>query len=103
MILLVLHSIADFNISHLTIKDSTFSLSQRTFVALCKTVCAIDILQLTQTQMDFPFGTAVDATKIVESAYEAYQTVFYENFNWGVLENKLKWRLMEWDQVCLKH
>lgn len=49
--------------------------------------------------MDFPFGTAVDATKIVESAYQAYQTVFYENFNWGVLENKLKWRLMEWDRV----
>ncbi len=32
-------------------------------------------------------------------ANQAYQDFFYNNFNWAVLENKLKWKQMEVNEV----
>ncbi|WAR12254.1 RSGI6-like protein [Mya arenaria] len=45
--------------------------------------------------MEFKFGSAVSATKIVDSSQHAYQNAFYNNFEWAVLENAEKWRQME--------
>ncbi|XP_060559071.1 uncharacterized protein LOC132719318 [Ruditapes philippinarum] len=55
---------------------------------------SVDI-ELKQTKMEFAFGSAVSATKIVDHSLSAYQKTFYDNFEWGVLENALKWRQME--------
>lgn len=49
--------------------------------------------------MEFAFGSAVSASKIVDGSLTAYQQTFYDNFEWGVLENALKWRMMEWTKV----
>lgn len=61
----------------------------------------INLFQLKQTKMEFAFGSAVSATKIVASdpADQAYQQAFYHNFEWGVLENALKWDQMEHTKV----
>lgn len=56
---------------------------------------SVDI-ELQQTKMEFAFGSAVSASKIVDNSHGAYQKTFYDNFEWGVLENALKWRQMEW-------
>lgn len=52
--------------------------------------------------MEFAFGSAVSASKIVDGSHTAYQQTFYDNFEWGVLENALKWRMMEWTKVSNK-
>ena len=50
---------------------------------------------------DFPFGTCVKALLIVgdTESDQKYQQTFYDNFNFAVLENSLKWRQMEPNQV----
>ncbi|XP_053402967.1 anti-sigma-I factor RsgI6-like [Mercenaria mercenaria] len=58
---------------------------------------SVDI-ELKQTKMEFAFGSAVSATNIVDHNHAAYQKTFYDNFEWGVLENALKWRQMEWSK-----
>ena len=45
----------------------------------------------------------MSAKKIVDPSYTNYQDVFYRNFEWGVLENALKWRQTEWNQVEHKY
>jgi len=49
--------------------------------------------------MEFPLGSVVNAAEITNASLQRYQEVFYENFEWGLLGNKLKWRLMEWTEV----
>ena len=58
--------------------------------------------QLRLIKHSFPFGSAVRADLITGSTIDSllYQQTFYENFNWCVLENDLKWRQMEWNRVC---
>ncbi|XP_060079695.1 uncharacterized protein LOC132559101 [Ylistrum balloti] len=55
-------------------------------------------VEIQQTKSKFAFGSVVEANKIVDSSYHAYQQFFYDNFEWSVLENALKWRQMEWSQ-----
>ncbi|XP_067662631.1 anti-sigma-I factor RsgI6-like [Haliotis asinina] len=55
-------------------------------------------VEVNQEKHEFGFGSAVSAAMIVDSRYKAYQNFFYDNFEWGVLENKLKWRQMEWSE-----
>ncbi|OWF48072.1 uncharacterized protein LOC110453564 [Mizuhopecten yessoensis] len=55
-------------------------------------------IELNQTKSAFAFGTAINADAIHDPAQKGYQDFFYNNFEWAVLENALKWRLMEWTQ-----
>jgi len=55
--------------------------------------------QLTQKRMEFMFGSAVSAWTIMDPTKNAYRDVFYRNFEWGVLENALKWAAMEHTRV----
>ena len=69
---------------------------------LCKTaphVC--HCLQLTLLKHAFPFGSAVRADLIAGADDDSvkYSQTFYDNFDWSVLENDLKWRQMEWNRV----
>ena len=49
----------------------------------------------------FPFGTAMQANLVSDTSgiYQAYQDFFFNNFNYAVLENALKWKQMEPNQV----
>lgn len=49
--------------------------------------------------MEFAFGSAVDANMLMDTNHRAYQQVFYNNFEWGVTENSLKWYIMESSKV----
>ena len=51
----------------------------------------------------FPFGTAMQANLVSDTSgtYQAYQDFFYNNFNYAVLENALKWKQMEPNQVSI--
>lgn len=60
-------------------------------------------VELIQNTHKFAFGSAVGAKQIVDPNYRKYAEAFYENFEWGVLENALKWRLMEWTQGHIKY
>ncbi|XP_033749066.1 anti-sigma-I factor RsgI6-like [Pecten maximus] len=55
-------------------------------------------IELKQTKNAFAFGTAINADAIHDPAQTGYQDFFYNNFEWAVIENALKWRLMEWTQ-----
>ncbi|KAJ8300473.1 hypothetical protein KUTeg_021992 [Tegillarca granosa] len=44
-----------------------------------------------QLKHDFGFGSSVSAEMIVDPAYHNYQQFYYNNFEWGVIANKLKW------------
>ena len=55
--------------------------------------------QLVQKRHKFGFGSAVGATQIVDPAYKNYQDCFHDNFDWAVLENALKWGMMERHKV----
>ena len=59
---------------------------------------------MTQTSHDFPFGSAVKHSEISGTAGDnvKYQDCYYENFNWAVLENALKWIQMERNQVSAR-
>ncbi|XP_060068736.1 uncharacterized protein LOC132548855 [Ylistrum balloti] len=48
-------------------------------------------VQIEQTGSKFAFGSVVDAAMIVDSIHHPYQQFFYDNFEWGVLGNALKW------------
>ena len=58
-------------------------------------------LQFEMLKHAFPFGTAMQANLVSDTSgiYQAYQDFFYNNFNYAVLENALKWRQMEPNQV----
>ncbi|XP_076077331.1 anti-sigma-I factor RsgI6-like [Mytilus galloprovincialis] len=53
-------------------------------------------VQIKQTKSKFAFGTAFNAPYVTDSSHTAYQQFIYDNFEWGVPENALKWKLMEW-------
>ncbi|XP_046338916.2 anti-sigma-I factor RsgI6-like isoform X1 [Haliotis rufescens] len=55
-------------------------------------------VEVNQEKHEFGFGSAVHADMLVDSQYKAYQDFFYDNFEWGVIENKLKWKQMEWSE-----
>lgn len=59
----------------------------------------IFLLQIKQTKSKFAFGTAFNAPYVTDSSHTAYQQFIYDNFEWGVPENALKWKLMEWTKV----
>ena len=52
-----------------------------------------------QDTHEFGFGSAVGAKQIVDPAYRKYAQAFYDNFEWAVLENALKWKQMEKSKV----
>ena len=58
-------------------------------------------MQLTLLKHAFPFGSAVRADLIAGADDDSvkYSQTFYDNFDWCVLENDLKWRQMEWNRV----
>lgn len=60
----------------------------------------IDVKQLKHT---FAFGSAVGAAMIVDPAHQKYQDFFYDNFEWAVTENALKWRIMEWTRTHIRY
>ena len=49
----------------------------------------------------FAFGSVVGAEEIVSTdpTYVKYQEWFYDNFEWGLTGNALKWKPMERNQV----
>ncbi|XP_046549759.1 endo-1,4-beta-xylanase 2-like [Haliotis rubra] len=52
-------------------------------------------VEVHQTSSEFGWGSAVDANDITDSQHKKYQDYFYDNFEWAVLENALKWYSME--------
>ena len=56
-------------------------------------------VQVNQIKSEFPLGSSVDADLIVNPDYTNYQDFFYDNFEWGQIENGMKWKQMESDQV----
>ncbi|XP_050394200.1 uncharacterized protein LOC126812063 [Patella vulgata] len=48
-----------------------------------------------QTRSDFGWGSAVNVDYIHDSKHRNYQNFFYDIFEWGVLENALKWPNLE--------
>ena len=51
----------------------------------------------------FAFGTAIHMSYITDHnshSHTKYQNFIYDNFEWAVPENAMKWRLMEWTKVC---
>jgi hypothetical protein len=42
---------------------------------------------------------AFNARYITDSTHQAYQNFIYNNFEWAVPENALKWRQVEWTRV----
>ena len=54
-----------------------------------------------QTKQAFPFGSTVAAHRMTDSgeSNQKYQQFFYDMFNWGVIENAMKWQEMERNQV----
>lgn len=52
-------------------------------------------VEIIQTKHEFAFGSAVGAAQIVDPNFSKYAQTFYENFEWAVLENALKWKQME--------
>ncbi|XP_071111510.1 uncharacterized protein [Haliotis cracherodii] len=55
-------------------------------------------VEVHQTSSEFGWGSAVDANDITDSQHKKYQDYFYDNFEWAVLENALKWYSMEQNQ-----
>ncbi|XP_045202160.2 anti-sigma-I factor RsgI6-like [Mercenaria mercenaria] len=52
-------------------------------------------VELIQNTHEFAFGSAIGAKQIVDPNYRKYAQAFYDNFEWAVLENALKWKQME--------
>ncbi|KAL3873940.1 hypothetical protein ACJMK2_037017 [Sinanodonta woodiana] len=51
-------------------------------------------IEVVQIKHAFPFGTAVAATELL-TGDTRYRDFIYKHFNWAVLENALKWQVME--------
>ncbi|KAK6194980.1 hypothetical protein SNE40_000502 [Patella caerulea] len=52
-------------------------------------------IDVQQTRSDFGWGSAVNVDYIHDSKHRNYQNFFYDIFEWGVLENALKWPNLE--------
>ncbi|XP_078686187.1 uncharacterized protein LOC144918926 [Branchiostoma floridae x Branchiostoma belcheri] len=50
-------------------------------------------IQVTQTNANFPFGSKVNALEFPSNP--GYVDYFFDNFNWGVIGNKMKWKPVE--------
>ena len=64
-----------------------------------------DVQVLVQmTRHHFPFGSAIVADRISGSGPtdQRYQEVFYDNFEWAVFENAMKWQIMERNQYDIR-
>ncbi|XP_071097773.1 uncharacterized protein [Haliotis cracherodii] len=48
-------------------------------------------VDLEQTYSEFIIASAIDAKMIVDPSYKKYQDFFYQNFEWGLPSNALKW------------
>ncbi|PVD25620.1 hypothetical protein C0Q70_13279 [Pomacea canaliculata] len=59
-------------------------------------------IKVKQTKKSFPFGSAVSAYKYVDSTQQKYRDWIHTHLNWAVLENALKWTMLEWDQGNFK-
>lgn len=53
-------------------------------------------IHLLQTKKSFPFGTAVNSWRYVNSTQQKYRDFIHKHFNWATLENALKWGQLEW-------
>ncbi|CAH1253936.1 Hypp1279 [Branchiostoma lanceolatum] len=56
-------------------------------------------VQVVQTKAHFPFGSKVNVDKRGVPGFPAntkYTDWFFDNFNWGVIGNKMKWKSVEW-------
>ena len=53
-------------------------------------------IKVEQQKHDFPFGSAIDAKLLTSNAN--YRKFFFDNFNYAVFENKMKWRQIEWSR-----
>ena len=60
-----------------------------------------NLFQVEQTSNEFYFGSAVYSRRFNRASETKYRERFYENFEWAVPENSLKWRLMESQKVYL--
>ena len=69
------------------------------YVNLASFYC--NLFQVEQTSNEFYFGSAVYSRRFNRASETKYRERFYENFEWAVPENSLKWRLMESQQVYL--
>lgn len=52
-----------------------------------------------QQKHSFGFGAGVVASMMTDTHQVAYQDFVYKHFEWAVIVNALKWRLMEWTRV----
>ncbi|XP_046360279.2 endo-1,4-beta-xylanase 1-like [Haliotis rufescens] len=52
-------------------------------------------VEVQETSGLFAFGSAVNAGAFVTPSFKGYQDYFFQNFNWAVIENDLKWASME--------
>lgn len=62
------------------------------------------LLQVSQKTHSFAFGTAVVADVINNDnggSDHKYRQFIFDNFNWAVTENALKWHQLEPHRVCL--
>ena len=57
----------------------------------------IVMVQVDQTDHEFGFGTAIKAALFsrTDPINTNYKNFVYDNFNWVVFENDMKWKLME--------
>ncbi|XP_056008702.1 anti-sigma-I factor RsgI6-like [Ostrea edulis] len=55
-------------------------------------------IELQQQKHSFGFGAGVVADMMTNPNQQAYQNFVYKNFEWAVIVNALKWRLMEWSK-----
>merc|ERR1712176_382944 len=53
-------------------------------------------IKVEQQKHDFPFGSAIDSRLLTSNT--KYRDFFLDNFNYAVLENKHKWRQIEWSR-----
>ena len=53
------------------------------------------VVHIEQQTHAFPIGSAIDAKLFL--ANDKYRNFFYENFNYAVFENRMKWRQIEWN------
>eukprot|EP00105_Crassostrea_gigas_P010616 XP_011425963.1 PREDICTED: uncharacterized protein LOC105327293 isoform X1 [Crassostrea gigas] len=60
-------------------------------------------IELVQKKRAFAFGTAVSASYMTDQSQRTYQDFVYNNFEWAVLENALKWRQMEWTENIINY
>ncbi|XP_055954250.1 uncharacterized protein LOC126821937 [Patella vulgata] len=59
-------------------------------------------IEVQQTRSKFGWGSAVNVHYLSNSKYANYRKFYYDLFEWGVLENALKWQYLEKTQGSFK-